>query len=408
MFIKIVKSIFNKKIISIIIIFQLIQLFNSFFEIKDIYTKYDVFDNNMNELNIDSTKINLFEVKNSSLNNNLVNNFANFKDEVFRSGYNLGNTTKNSFEFEKFNDVALQEKQQQLYYKYRTDFEFLQVDSLSIILVDYAILEMLNLQIVDGINLSINDYRDYTDEESIPIVLSEEYKGYFKLHEELYHEFGNRNYKVVGFYRNDAKWLNPVSPLMGKYDSLANNAIMPLVKNDEFSPLNIQEQVYSGLLGQINSPKEKEEILKIAAKYNIDLSITQLKEIDQTIKTNLGNSVKSIVVFFVLLFIVVCISISSILIYMINDRKYYLGIERVNGATNSYLSKLVIYELIFLFLIALIISVFFRYSNVIDVRIQYIFNEYLIGIILSTIMITIISIIPLKSLTKKSIVQLLR
>lgn len=405
---KIIKSILSKKIICIIIVFQLVQLFNSIFEIKEIYSKYNVFYSNMRELNIDSDKIGLFQIKNTSLNNNLVNSLAGFKNEAFKREYGLGNTITHAFRFEKLNNNDIQEKSRDLYYKYRTDYEVLYRDSLEIILVDYGILKMLNLSITDGVGITKDDYREYSEEESIPIILSEEYKDYFKLQEEIYHEAGERKYKVIGFYNKNAKWFNKINPYMAKYDSLGNNAIMPLVQNDKFSSLNTQVQIYSGLLCEINSEEEKDEIIKLAANYDLDATIVKLSDIDRTIKTNIQSSVKEIIVFFLLLFLVICISVSSILIYIINDRKYFLGIERVNGATNIYLSKLIVYELFILFGISFFISMYLRYRNLIELRFSYIVNDCLIGLILSLIMISIISIFPIRNLVKKSIVQLLR
>lgn len=278
-----------------------------------------------------------------------------------------------------------------------------------ILKADNNIFNMLDIQIVEGLNLKEEDFS--LDEGKMPIIFSEEYKGIVNIGDVLTSELLCVNiYEVIGFYNKDIKWIPPNGVEFFGLEDLGKMAItMPSKEEKGFA---LYEKAVSNSTYITSDSLSGEEIKRIAEEINKDygfnIEILSIQDILDRFKQGNYSLIMQNVFFSIFMIISACLGLTTNMSFSVIKRKREFGVRLANGFTKKDIKLLVLSEMLFITSVSTIVAMVFKLSEVyankqigIIEKVlvpQFTISDFIISIILVILIMLISSIVPLRSI----------
>lgn len=281
----------------------------------------------------------------------------------------------------------------------------------SILKVDKNIFNILDINIIDG--RSFNEYDFNLESDNIPIIFSEDYKGIVNIGDIITAEdIITQNYEVVGFYNRDIKWL-PANDI--QFFALENLGQMGITIPSQKEKEQIIYEMAINSSTYITSDKySKTEIQNIVndvnKDYGLNIEVLSIIDILDRFKKENYPLIMQTIFFSTFMVISACLGLASNMVFTIMNRKREFGIRLANGFRKKDIKLLVISEMLCITSISTVIAMILKFlelykdkqvSIVEKILIpQFSIIDFVIAIILVSIMLVIASIIPLRNIDK--------
>ncbi|SUY45280.1 permease domain-containing protein [Clostridium putrefaciens] len=350
------KEISTKKFESLLIVIQLvitiIVLVQSYCNIKVL----DYPKTQLKEINLDTKNIYQVDFVNAAFSKEFGEGFSNFNESLNK---NIGIESIGSFdktntqfeELEKNNDFLNLRRSLT-----KGTFKEMYPEAIELYKVEYAIYDLMNINITEGRKLSELDFIVDNKDRPIPMLVSEEYKDVMYLNDILTSKLDDREYIVAGFFKKDLKWLDDSGHISKLLVPLNDKIITPYLDDSDpitASMIKCQARFY---IHKGNSYTEVQNIIQEAKKFNLSVNVSSLD--DQLEELKEQNKVTIFYGIFISAFVIIlsCFGLSAIMFYSVNSRKREFGIRIMAGASIKHIKTLVVGEVVTLMGIALTIS----------------------------------------------------
>ncbi len=353
MLIELIKSYKNRKIVLLFIMFQLIIAYiiviNAWTTIlKPSFTE-QIYYSNMN-INPENT----YTMWATDMIKGDTNNFLNFEKEIYDTiddGKITGYGAHYKTEIYIDNEDIMKKWNEVLHKKFgnapiRTE----------IIKTDEIVYEMVNIQILEGMDLS-GEPDTKTD---TPVLVGYELKDILPIGTEFKSPIGggnNEDYTVVGVLKSRSKW--PHNDLrkaqMIDVDHLMISLFSPNTRDT--SRLNIINRTNSMILSSEKSPAETMSTLKeISEKTATPVIMTRLSDEFKKEEIRNTDNVKNTVFIAIILLTVAISGVIMTTLSTLSERKYELGVRMSVGYTKKDIWKMVLSDLLLKNIFALFIA----------------------------------------------------
>ncbi|CAM2912934.1 hypothetical protein HAHI6034_07615 [Hathewaya histolytica] len=269
--------------------------------------------------------------------------------------------------------------------------------------LDYNFTKLFNIEVIDGRFFKKEDF-DYTDE--IPLILGSNYKGIYKLGDELTVRPGLSpkfiKGKVLGFLKKDYYFLDNIHSLTML--NLNNSILVPYssIFDKKVNFIHSMVSINNGVIFAENKEKAMEyfnTINKEASKYTLyKFNYDGLRDIfNGTFITNLKEQIKMLNTIFLLIFIFCSTGIVTSLLSYIKKHSSEFGIHLLCGAKLSD----IIYRIILQ--IGIIIAISFCFTTLLNIVYFKDLSTTLYLFLFSILAILILSIIPVVKILRLDI-----
>lgn len=326
------KEISTKKFESLLIVIQLvitiIVLVQSYCNIKVL----DYPKTQLKEINLDTKNIYQVDFVNAAFSKEFGEGFSNFNESLNK---NIGIESIGSFdktntqfeELEKDNDFLNLRRSLT-----KGTFKEMYPEAIELYKVEYAIYDLMNINITEGRKLSELDFIVDNKDRPIPMLVSEEYKDVMYLNDILTSKLDDREYIVAGFFKKDLKWLDDSGHISKLLVPLNDKIITPYIEDSSptASMIKCQSRFY---IHKGDSYTEIQNIIQEAKKFNLSVNVSSLD--DQLEELKEQNKVTIFYGIFISAFVIIlsCFGLSAIMFYSVNSRKREFGIRIMAGAS---------------------------------------------------------------------------
>ena len=281
------------------------------------------------------------------------------------------------------------------------------LEASDIINLDWYMFKLMNIEVSEGKNLIENDFESVN--EITPILIGNKFSNVINVGTILTDEITKKKYIVKGIMKKGTEWFNEGTYTQSEFVNLDNEFLVPYTGTDKDN-LDVSggrlQSIFYKLDSNINSSSTNKQIedlyKKIVGEKTITKSIQQ--EVDYFNKN--GKSVREFLMFIIgFLFISSIIGMSSVMISSIKSRVREIGIQVMAGASKKYINSLIIGEILLINLISLVIVLaisIFIFDNIKSMITVFIISTNIIIVI--TLLTSILPLIFLKRLTPKELI----
>lgn len=248
-------------------------------------------------------------------------------------------------------------------------------------------------------------YAQKSDE--IPIVVGTLYKDIFYVGQELTDK-ENVKYKIIGFLDKDTRWITSKAFYKSLPINLEEYFVIPYNKSNKFNTFAITGIAKNFIIESKDYKESKmivDDLKEYANKNNLNMNPISTYAFIQDERELRYDNIRymSAIAIVVIIFIIIISTLS--MMSSIEKRKYDIAIMITQGASNKFLALYVLIENLSIFLLALIIGFainFFWKSNEVIFLYKYsTFNLNSVMIVSGILLITCIiaTLIPMKKIT---------
>lgn len=295
------------------------------------------------------------------------------------------------------------------------------IKSINNLYVDYGMIKFSNMKLIKGRGLTENDFNS-NNLKNIPIVISEDLESFMPINstviekEKISDSWTDVSFKVVGVIKKDSDIFNMNQDY--KNYKMNNTVIIPIFNENilsKISRIQLYGSVYAEFKDNKNIQSLSDNLMGVTNDYDkIWVQFTTINKYIEDIY-NVPETKNLMIVLTPIIAITVVLSaigFIGVIMSYINLRRNEFGISYALGLTKFDLQKQILGENITTYITATIMS-FFIYVIASLTKLRVYLQPLqlypaLQTIIFSLVLAVITSIIPLVSLNKSSIVDLLK
>ncbi|MGL4760353.1 MAG: FtsX-like permease family protein [Sarcina sp.] len=227
--------------------------------------------------------------------------------------------------------------------------------------VSKSILDIMDLNIIEGRNLNENDLKR---KNTTPAIISEELDSIFKIGDRIQTQYGSdrEEFEIIGFFEKGTKWFT-TDFIFAEFRNLKDVIVSPYYYDEDNNHnVNLFNSLY--LFNNGKNQMEFETLMdKIISENNLFIEIQSVAEQVKLIKSKNEDLIKSFTIIATIVISFTLFSIGMVVFYSTKYSKKDIGILKVVGMKSKNIKIILMIEWMIYMLVALFISLIIIYFN---------------------------------------------
>ena len=276
-------------------------------------------------------------------------------------------------------------------------------NNVNILKIDYEYFKLMNFPKVEGEIFKKEDF--YKKNSTYKVLVGHNFKKYFNIGDEL-HITKDLKYKIIGFLPKDYTIF--LSSTIMNLENANSAIICPEDLQLKDDAVILKEKFFGGIQFILKDNVEYDKVIndfyKKSDNLNVEVNFLKFEDNIERFYEALEPVIRIELLKVIIFLFFTLVAVISLVIYSINNRKKEFGVLICTGIKLRKLIFSILYEWIFLIIIAYLISciLFVNIENSLNgwFKYTYGFHNLGIGFIVSILMFLIISVKPIIKILK--------